>query len=474
MRGAFRLGCAPLGGLAAIVAIACGSPARPPPLPDDPHLQDGGGGAGGSGGGGCVEDAASPPSPDAQGLCGNTFLKATSDPPNVYFVIDRSGSMQEIVDGRMKWDAVASALVALVRRLGSQVNVGAAVFPGPQTNPDQGCGTGAEVLSTRRGDPLENSVCSVDGEVTRAFSRSISLPSGGVPLGGTPTAATLKRLIPTLAALPGRTVVILATDGGPNCNEAAACDENKCIPNIERAPGCDPGVNCCSPALGGPGSCLDDLATIGAVADLARRGIKTYVVGIPGTAPYATLLEELARTGGTARAPGSSAGYYDVEHLTELDDILAAIGSTVLLSCHIHLDTAPREMSLVNVYLDRQLVGYGAPHGWIWTNPGDAGTHDAGSPADASDAEDGETADSTTDDANADVAVTDDAGTGDDAVTGDSGAGDDAGSPADATAADGRVPRQDLDLLGDSCDLLMSGKVRQVQVVFGCPTVIPK
>jgi hypothetical protein len=473
VRGAFRFGCAPLGGLAAIVAIACGSPERPPPLPDPTVNEGGAAGAGGAGGGGgCVEDAASPPSPDAQGLCGNTFLQATSDPPNVYFVIDRSGSMQEIVDGRMKWDAVASALVALVRRLGSQVNVGAAVFPGPQTNPDQGCSTGAEVFPTRPGDPLENGVCTVDGEVTRAFSRSISLPSGGVPLGGTPTAATLRRLIPTLAALPGRTVVILATDGGPNCNENAACDEGKCIPNIERAPGCDPGVNCCSPALGGPGSCLDDLATVGAIADLARRGIKTYVLGIPGTAPYATLLEELARTGGTTRPAGSSAGYYDVEHLTELDGILASIGSTVLLSCHIHLDTAPREMSLVNVYLDRQLVPYGAPHGWIWTNPGDAGAHDARTADGASGADGGEMPDAITDDGNdgeAPDGINDDAGTDDDAS-----AGEDAGSPVDATATDGRVPRQDLDLLGDSCALLMSGKVRQVQVVFGCPTVIPK
>lgn len=474
MRGAFRLSSAPLGGLAAIVAIACGSPKRAPPVPDDPTPKEGGptGSGGNGGGGGCVEDAASPPSPDAQGFCGNTFLKATTDPPNVYFVIDRSGSMQEVVDGRQKWDAVATSSVALVRRLGAQVNVGAAVFPGPQVNPDQGCGAGAEVFPTRPGDPLENAKCSIDGEVTRAFSRSISLPSGSAPLGGTPTAATLKRLIPTLAALPGRTAVILATDGGPNCNESAMCDESKCIPNIEGAAGCTPGVNCCSPALGGPGSCLDDLATIGAVAELARRGIKTYVVGIPGTAPYATLLEELARTGGTTRPAGSSAGYYEVERLTELDDILASIGSTVLLSCHIHLATPPREMSLVNVYLDRQLLEYGGPNGWVWTNPGDAGGLDA-SPGDGTSDVDHPSDVATAEASTADVNI-EDASAGDDANADDASTQDDAGSPIDAMATDGRVPRQDLDLLGESCALLTSGKVRQVQVVFGCPTVIPK
>ncbi|MET0595020.1 MAG: vWA domain-containing protein [Polyangiaceae bacterium] len=468
MRGASGFGRALAWGITAIVAIACGSKERPPLLGDPVPPNEGGStGSGGSGGGGCIEDAALPPSPDAQGLCGNTFLNATADPPNVYFVLDRSGSMQEIVDGRMKWDAVASASVALVRRLGSQVNVGAAVFPDPSMNPDLECAAGAEVFTTRPGDPLENRSCNIDGDVTRAFSRSISLPSRAVPLGGTPTSSTLARLVPTLSALPGRTVVILATDGGPNCNAAAMCDESKCIPNIEGAQGCGPGVNCCSPALGGPGSCLDDLATIGAVATLARLGIKTYVVGIPGTAPYATLLTELARTGGTMRTTGNGAGYYDVDHLTELDDILASIGSTVLLSCHLHLDTPPRENGLVNVYLDRQLVEYGGPNGWVWTYPGDAG---AKIDVAIDDAQVSDVDPTDVDSTDVDTDASDDAPPPDDA-----GTSDDVSTPDDAPGtADARLPRQDIDLLGDSCALLMSGKVRRVQVVFGCPTVIPK
>jgi hypothetical protein len=434
-------------------------------LGDDPTPIDGGsggsGGIGGGGAGGCVDDAAAPPGPDAQGLCGNTFLQATNDPPNIYFVIDRSGSMQEIVDGRVKYDAVASASVALVRRLGSQVNVGAAVFPG-QVNADEGCTTGAEVFPTRPGDPLATGACTIDGEVTRAFSRSISIPSGSMPLGGTPTAATLNRLLPTLASLRGRTVVLLATDGGPNCNPAAMCDATKCIPNIEHAPSCTPDVNCCVPALAGPTSCLDDVATIAAVGALARFGIRTYVVGIPGSAPYATLLDELARTGGTARPSGSGHTYYAVDHLTELDDIVAAIGSKVVLSCHLHLETPPKEMSLVNVYLDRQLVEYGGPDGWAWTSSGDAGAaDDAVTEGGATDAGEDVSSDGTT---NEDAPGADDA----------TPPSDDATSDAALADASTRVPRQDLDLLGASCERLMSGKVRQVQVVFGCPTVTPK
>ena len=443
--------------IAALGALACTSRTLPPAPDDDPAVRDGGTGAAGSGGGGCVEDAVAPPLPDAQGLCGNTFLQATSEPPNVYFVIDRSGSMGEIVEGRVKYDAVAAASVALVRRLGAQINVGAAVFPGPMVNPDDGCVTGDEVFPTRPGDPLATSSCSIDGEVTRGFSRSISVPSGEGLVGGTPTAATLARLLPTLSALPGKTAVILATDGGPNCNRAAMCDESKCIPNIERYPSCTAGVNCCSPSLGGPTACLDDVATLAAVAALAQRGIKTYVVGIPGSAPYAALLDDLARTGGTARPGDGGAAYYEVDRLTELDDILGAIGSTVILSCHLHLETPPKQMSLVNVYLDHQLVLYGAPDGWVWSTPGDAGgTTDTGT-SDTNDPPDIESDGPPDEDAGIEDAPT----TAIDAET-------------DATRADAGMQRQDLDLLGAACERLMSGKVRQVQVVFGCPTVIPK
>jgi hypothetical protein len=262
-------------------------------------------------------------------------------------------------------------------------------------------------------------------------------------------------------------VVLLATDGGPNCNPTAVCDVSKCIPNIEHAPSCTADVNCCSPALGGPTACLDDVATLAAVGALAQRGVRTYVVGIPGSAPYATLLDALARTGGTARpADGGGAAYYDVDHLTELDDILAAIGSTVILSCHLHLETPPKEMSFVNVYLDRQLVEYGAPDGWVWTNFGDAGTADGAGTnddgaSDATDENDGGPADSG---GNDDAPSADDTSTSEDAAT----------DVVIAPDASGRPQRQDLDLLGAACERLMSGKVRQVQVVFGCPTVIPK
>jgi hypothetical protein len=397
---------------------------------------------------GCVDDAALGPSPDAQGLCGNMFLEVTTDPPNLYFVIDRSGSMAEVVDGRRKYDAVANAAVALARALGSQANVGAAVFPGHAVDPADQCSPGAEVYPVGPGDPIRNGLCGNDGPVTRAFSRAISLPSGVTPSGGTPTAATLTALLPTLAALRGRTFVLLATDGGPNCNLNAVCDATKCILNIEGQPGCTSTTNCCDSknVPDGPSFCLDDEATKTAVSNLLAKGIKTYVVGIPGSSPYASLLNDLATAGGTART-GMPASYYDVEHISELDDVLASIGATVTSSCHVHLAALPPDSNLVNVYLDGVLVKFG-PNGWIW------------GPAITDDAAKSPTGDAGSDDANADAAD----------------ARDEPGAPPDpdAGAVDAGVSHMDIDLVGTACDMLNTGKYRRLQVVFGCPTDIPR
>jgi hypothetical protein len=154
------------------------------------------------------------------------------------------------------------------------------------------------------------------------------------------------------------------------------------------------------------------------------KGIKTYVVGIPGSSPYATLLNQLAVAGGTARA-GMSTSYYDVEHISELDDVLASIGATVTSSCHVKLAAPPLDSHLVNVYLDGHQLNFGAD-GWTW----------------------------------ADV---------------DAGSADDAGDAVDlAEATPPPVPHTAIDLVGTACEMLTSGRYRRLQVVYGCPTDIPR
>jgi hypothetical protein len=315
-----------------------------------------------------------------------------------------------------------------VRSLGSKVKVGAAVFPGRAVDADHPCLVGEEVFTTTLGDVVRPGACDPEGPITVAFSNSISIAGNEPPVGATPTAATLAKLLPDLSALPGRTAMVLATDGGPNCDPIASCDETKCIPNIEhKPPACTSGTNCCDPSLAGPGApqnCLDDARTRVTVQNLRAAGIKTYVVGVPGSSPYAALLDELAIAGGTARL-GSTA-YYDVEHISELDGVLDSIGAEVVLSCHQHLSEPPPDHDQVNVYLDSKILTYGSPDGWRWTEDrGDGGTN--------------------------------------------------ASDPEEASAESGSVANAsylELDLIGAACDDLQSGKVRRLEITFGCKTEI--
>ena len=131
-----------------------------------------------------------PPDPDADHLCGNESLQVLSDATNLYFIVNRSASMTEMFGTETKSLAMRIAAVSLVRRLGAEVNIGAAMFPGPAAADGlHPCSTGSEVFPTQPGDPAPDAD-SQSGSVTTAFSNAIGL----APLGGTPTAATVVAL----------------------------------------------------------------------------------------------------------------------------------------------------------------------------------------------------------------------------------------------------------------------------------------
>ncbi|MDP9001259.1 MAG: VWA domain-containing protein, partial [Myxococcota bacterium] len=189
------------------------------------------------------------------------------------------------------------------------------------------------------------------------------IPAGG----GTPTAVTLSELLPTLRALAGKTYVILATDGGPNCNGSAQCGVTQCTYNIENTTLCPAGgPNCCSdPNNGGPFACLDAQPTIDAVKAIAAAGIPVYVVGVPGSAPYASLLDQLALAGGTARA--AEPLYYAIDSADQsvLLATLSSIAAKITGSCVLDLGNVPPDPGQVNVFLDERVLPQAGPNGWI-------------------------------------------------------------------------------------------------------------
>jgi hypothetical protein len=327
-----------------------------------------GGGASGHGGRGAGGDAITldsgtgcPPSEDAGGFCGNTVHQITQQPPTVYFIFDISGSMAEPVAGGTKYSVVQAAAAGLVKDLRFVIKAGAAAFP-LDTSLDP-CNPGGEIFPPHFNDPI-------------GFGQATGFIQ---PYGGTPTAATLKALLPKLTALPGKVIAVLATDGGPNCNASATCDISECGENIDGCPAsdtcCAQGQNCCLPGgTGGPTSCIDHAPTVSAVAAIAAAGVKVYVVGIPGSQPYAKVLTDMAFAGGAVMP--AAPFYYDVQDLGTLGDVFKAIAGAQV-SCDITVDNPPNAPGDTNVYFGCALVLYDPVDGWTWSAPNVVTLHGA-------------------------------------------------------------------------------------------------
>lgn len=334
---------------------ACGDEHPPPP-------QASASASASSGAGGDAFDAGIPdgpvPCPDATGLCACEEVEIIQNTPNLYFVLDTSGSMEAPVDAsHTRYDLVRESAVDFVRKLGHLVRVGAATYP-DLGGPYGECSAGSEVFATQKGDPPSLG----EGPVTKAFREAITLP----PQGGTPTAATLAALVEPLSALEGTTYVLLATDGGPNCNLTDPCDITQCMANIDSVPGCTGNLNCCDPVNNGTwGNCLDAQDAITATALLAEAGILTYVLGIAGSEVYEDTLIAMAEAGNAPPPPGSTVPYYAVTDLYALDEVFAEIAS-IAISCDFDLGAVPPDPALVNVYLDGELLSYEPLDHWAW------------------------------------------------------------------------------------------------------------
>jgi hypothetical protein len=283
------------------------------------------------------------PPPDGGDLtCSETPIGATAPIPNLYFVLDTSTSMNE----QSKWSNVRSAIALMIQEVGPRARFGVTVFP--TSNIDH-CGAGHEVMSLRLGDD--------SGATVAAFLAATDF----TPSGGTPTAATLEALAPLLQTFSGVTYAILATDGGPNCNASLTCDVDQCTMNLESQSPCVPDgpTNCCDGNVLG---CLDGVKTVEAVSDLRAIGVRTFVIGIPGSAPYADVLDNAAAAGGTAR---SSAPYYYSVDTADQSQLQSAIESVSLqsLNCAFTLAQAPANPAEVNVYVGGALLPQNAGDG---------------------------------------------------------------------------------------------------------------
>ena len=354
---------------AALVLLALGWPLsctneRPPALAELPSGEAGAGGEPGL----VLSDGG----PDPSGPCGEQSIPAIEDPPNLSFIIDHSASMGDILEGSglSKYENARIALSQVLRAVGHRVNYGAAIFPG--LDGATGCEAGDQLVEVGPGDPPSYAREGKTGPILKDLLLRLQIADVD---GGTPVAASLDAMLPTLSELPGKTFVVLLTDGAPNCNDELSCTASSCIPNIEglTAGGldCRSAVNCCAPHAQNPNanlSCVDAEASVAAVTALADAGISTFVVGMPGSEPYVDVLDAMAEAGGTAR--DSTPKYYPVSDTDELEASLKAIAASVSITCDLPLDYEPPDQDYVNVYFDGQLVEYDPSDGWEWTDDG--------------------------------------------------------------------------------------------------------
>ena len=303
--------------------------------------------------------------------------------PNVMLVLDTSGSMLLPVDATAPSCApgcgtasapcaagcatrifeVKTSIDGFLASSVANARVGLTTFPA-----DSLCSAPTsqriELPPPSRDDASQAALLEARAQEARALVQAVQ------PMGGTPTAATL-RFVGELPGLQDASdfrddFALLLTDGLPNCNDAHPAQLCGGSPTPAQEQACACTVSSCASSLCSRG-CLDADATLEAVRALRAKNIRTIVLGfgaevVTGDAPR--VLAELAHAGGMERTCGAvpcDVPFYRAGNATELAEalqrVLIAIDSD---PCQYWLAARPSSPETLSVLVDGVDVRPGA------------------------------------------------------------------------------------------------------------------
>ena len=308
--------------------------------------------------------------------CGSSGENAKPKKVNMLIVLDRSGSMAE----DQKWSAMKNALRSALGAVENDINFGLELYPTPEL--------GGQVIDRLSCGQVGN-CCEMPSDIEMnvpvgtgadAVSTIAQTLDATEPGGGTPTTRALERALDYFTKgagkdLEGEKYVLLATDGGPNCDSTLSCGKDMCTFNLDDAArdctSTSADNNCCA---GSGLGCVDADNVIGSIQALAQNSINTFVVGIPGSEAYSSFLNDFAEAG-QQTSDDATYRYFRVDDVAELTSVFQSITRQLVTSCNLQTETVPAVGPVVVIDCEEvasQVMGAAGQSGtdpvynWLW------------------------------------------------------------------------------------------------------------